>query len=136
NAALALGGMNLAADTMAQYADIPIDHTVLVDFTGLEEIVDSLGGITVNVPTPFTHKDTGKRFEGEMRLNGAEALALSRERYALPGGDFDRNKSQLAVLEGIKNEITSAGVLVNPIKLGGFLKTMGEYVQTDDALTA
>jgi len=100
-------------------------YYVRVNFRGLMDIVDALGGIDVESPMAFTTKPMGSPNddgtgldiqvysfpEGRVHLNGREALAFSRERDSFVDGDNQRGKNQMTVIKGIAAKATSAAVL-------------------------
>ncbi len=102
---------------------IETDNYVRVNFAGLIEIVDALGGIDIHSDYTFTTKamvipghDERIRFsfnEGDIHLNGEEALAFSRERYSFSDGDNQRGKNQMTVIKGIVKKASSKAVLSN-----------------------
>src|SRR5699024_229321 len=69
NAALAFGGPGLAVSTVEDYTGVPVDHVALIDFDGIEGLVDTLGGVDVQVPLSF--EADGHQFtEGTQTLDG------------------------------------------------------------------
>ncbi len=103
-----LYGVNETVTNVSNYFDVDIDYYVRVNFTSLVDIVDAIGGIEADNPTAF-----GDFAEGTIHLDGEEALAFSRERYAFASGDRERGRNQMRVLTGIINKITSVSVLSN-----------------------
>jgi LCP family protein required for cell wall assembly len=100
NHAYAFGGTEMAMATVENFLDIPIDYYIKINMESFKEIVDSVGGITVN--NPFQFSGGGYTFnEGEITLNGAQALAYSRMRYKDPRGDFGRQDRQKQVIMGV-----------------------------------
>ena len=91
NAALAFGGPAGAVRALSAFAGVPITHYVELRFEQLVELVDRLGGVTVDVPEGFTSDTSGITLAaGTQTLNGEEALAFARERHAVSSGDFSR----------------------------------------------
>lgn len=82
------GGKELTIETVEGFLDIPIDYFVTVNFDGFISIVDLLGGVTVDVPFDFNDINAKwERFyftEGEMELDGEEALVYARMRKKDP----------------------------------------------------
>jgi LCP family protein required for cell wall assembly len=100
NHAYAFGGTDMAMATVENFLDIPIDYYIKVNMESFKEIVDAVGGITVTNPFAFT--DGGYTFnEGEIQLDGAQALAYSRMRKQDPRGDFGRQDRQKQVIMGV-----------------------------------
>ena len=119
NAAYAFGGPTLAIQTVEQVTGIPVNHVIVVDFSTFEEVIDALGGVTVDVPRKILSnkfecpKSTpaecerwpGWRFDkGEQEFNGKRALIYSRirENQLNPNeSDFTRGERQQAVIEAM-----------------------------------
>ncbi|WP_394215564.1 LCP family protein [Brachybacterium vulturis] len=135
NSALAYGGVGLAVTTVENFTGVPIDHVALIDFDGIEGLVDTLGGVDVQVPEDFTAG--GHRFtEGVQTLDGEEALTFVRERKQFAEGDFQRNRNQQAVLKGITEKLISGETLSDPGKLAGTIESISPFLTTDDGLSA
>ena len=136
NAAYAFGGPTLALKTVESVTGLPINHVIVVDFGTFEEVVDTLGGVTVNVPHPILSnkfecpKHTqaqcarwpGWRFrKGEQTMDGHQALIYSRvrENQLNPReSDFTRGERQQAVIQAIADEVTSFGTFVKAPFIG------------------
>ncbi|MCM2676264.1 LCP family glycopolymer transferase [Alkalicoccobacillus plakortidis] len=128
----AFGGVDMAVDTVENLLQIPIDHYAIAKFDGLKDIVDSLGGIDVDVAFTFDFTEKGKTLhftEGPSHLNGEEALAYSRERKnPKAGGDFGRGQRQQQVIESIINDAASISSIQNYDKL---FESLGGNLRTD-----
>lgn len=136
NAALDQGGMPKMVSTIEENFDTRVDEVALVDFAGFEGLTDALGGVTVNVPMAFTAQG-GQHFEaGPQKMNGEQALAFVRERYAFQDGDYQRVRNQRAYLQAMLNKLVSAGTLTNPVKLNQVVKQISPYLTVSDGLTA
>ena len=106
-------GTKCVIDTIEQLTEIKIDYYVKINFKGVVNLVDSLGGIDVNVPKKFCEQDSNRRFgkyeicldKGQQHLNGEQALALARHRHTLQRGDIDRTKNQQLVVEAIARKL-------------------------------
>ena len=89
---------------------IDIDYYLRVNFTSVVDIVNALGGVSVN--SIYSFRAGGHTFNKGMNdINGAQALSFVRERYSLPGGDFDRIKNQQALISGIIDKATSPTII-------------------------
>lgn len=101
-------------DTVGELLDIDIDYYMEVNFLGVVEIVDAIGGIVVNNPVEFVGQ-TASGIRGEFTVlvpagenvpcDGQMALAFARERHAMPNGDFDRQKHQQEVIARIAEKL-------------------------------
>jgi LCP family protein required for cell wall assembly len=140
NAAYAWGGIPLVVQTVEHYTGIRIDHVVLIDFAGFKEIVDALGGITINVDQSFTsthslNANSIRHFDkGSQQMDGAAALDYARERYAFNDGDFARIRHQQQVIKAILDKASSGGLLTNPARLNSFLRATAHAVAVDETL--
>ncbi len=110
----AWGGTNCVVKTVENLTGIKINYYMKINFRGVVDLVDKLGGITVDVPVQFcesnSHRWTGKEWQiclnpGVQTLNGEQALALSRHRKTLPLGDFQRGQNQQLVVEAMLNKL-------------------------------
>lgn len=127
NAAYAYGGAPLAIETVEDLLDIPIDHYATVNMDGMADLIEAVGGVTVN--NAFAFDLNGEHFdEGVLDLNGVRAVEYARMRYEDPRGDYGRQERQREVLELLFNKITSVGTLSNYQDL---LDVLGENGRTD-----
>ena len=108
NAAYANGGAELAISTIQKMMNIHIDRYVMVNMQGLQQLVDAVGGITVNntlgFPISIADQEEFNKISigvGEQTLNGEEALVYSRMRYQDPEGDYGRQKRQREVIQKV-----------------------------------
>lgn len=134
NAALAQGGVPLAVSAVSAYTGVPIDHAALIDFEGIQGLVDELGGVEVRVDRTFDAD--GIHFSsGLQKMDGRTALVYVRQRKQLPDGDFGRNRHQQALLAALADKIISADTLSNPLKIKSLVDTAAPYLTIDDGLT-
>ena len=106
-------------DTVGDLLDIDIDYYMEVNFLGVVEIVDAIGGIVVNNPVEFVGQ-TASGIRGEYTVlvpagenvvcDGEMALAFARERHAMPNGDFDRQQHQQEVIARIAEKLLAMDV--------------------------
>ncbi len=129
NAAFSFGGAKLQIETVEQFLGIDVDHVAIVDFTGFEDLIDAVGGVEVNVPNKLCTDISGgagggqggytlRLGKGENTLDGEQALVYARTRepsecpgtgtsaYTLGYNDYDREKAQQDVINGIKGRLT------------------------------
>ena len=113
NSSLEVGGIDLATRTVESLLGAHIDHTVMLDFHGFKLLTDGLGGIDVNVTTPFqsTHETQHVFTAGVNHLDGQAALEFVRERYAFVDGDYQRVRNQQTFLRAILARLTAGGAL-------------------------
>jgi LCP family protein required for cell wall assembly len=122
------GGLDAAgallADILTQVTGIEIHHVISIDFDGFRDMVDAVGGVTVDNPTEFSYTLTPAKHAagdwsdgtfpaGEIHLNGDEALAYSRARYtSVPSesNDFARSVRQSRVLGAMRAAAGGGGI--------------------------
>lgn len=150
-------GVNLGptylANTIESEYGVPIHYWAKINFQGIKDLVDSLGGITVNVTTPFSgyygvadsggycvdgpHQlDDGAycRYTfaaGNQWMDGSTALAYARIRKTdgAEGGDFARSDRQSNIVSAAITTIKTGGNLFKPNKLDSFLRIAGNNLR-------
>lgn len=106
-------GVDVSMDTLAMLYDVPVDYYFRVNFTGFRDVVDALGGVTVNSEYDFTAVEGTHFNAGSNELNGEQALRFARERYAFAAGDRQRGKNQIEVIKAIIRKAASPAILTN-----------------------
>lgn len=124
NAAYAYGGPALAIKTINSNFGTNIRNYVTIDFFGLKDLVDKVGGITIDVKS-YEVKESGVSKPGLQTLNGQQALAYSRIRY-VGNADYERTERQRRVLNELFKKVKAQGAA----KLPGFVSTLLPYVET------
>ena len=113
NAAYANGGAELTAETLENLTAVRINDYVVVNFGGVEEIVDAMGGITLEVDNPIQVGIDGRRVSipaGTQELDGPQALAYVRYRGG-PTADIGRIGRQQKFLRELVRESTAPAKL-------------------------
>ncbi|MBQ5852439.1 MAG: LCP family protein [Lachnospiraceae bacterium] len=126
-------GVECSMETISKLYNTPIDFYVKLNFTSVKDLVDALGGITVESDVSFSSTYTADGSmasftKGKNRLNGNQALAFCRERKALAEGDRGRGKHQQEVINGIIDKLSSPAILTNYNKV---LNAIKENTVTD-----
>lgn len=111
-------GTNTTKRTVEQLLGVEINYTFKVGFDAVTELVDAVGGVDVTVAPGyavdhFACMHNLSVHEGVNHLNGEQALAFARERYAYTEGDRQRTKNQQLVLMGIVDKITNPSIVQN-----------------------
>ncbi|MFI2634873.1 LCP family protein [Streptomyces collinus] len=118
NAAYAEDGPELLVRTVEANTGLHIDHYVEIGFAGFANIVDAVGGVEMNIPQDIKDTKSGADLKkGTQTLDGEQALAFVRTRYALQGSDLDRTKNQQKFLSALANQVATPGTVLNPFKL-------------------
>lgn len=126
-----LGGPGLMVRTVEQLTGVAMDGYVLTGFAGFQDLVNAVGGIGVNVPypmnDPFSHADFRPGME---HMLGRNALAFTRDRHDVPGGDFGRSMNQgrmlIAALRQLKLDVAK-----NPGAILTWLAAGAKVLDTD-----
>lgn len=145
-------GAKSSSDMVSKILGVDIHYYVSIDFVGFKELVDALGGVTVDVTKdlydPYYPKDvftadggykktdaytTVSIKVGKQTMNGETALKYARSRETT--SDFDRARRQQEILVAIKQKAFSAGVLANPKKVTDIFSALGNHIKTSLGLT-
>lgn len=112
NHAYAFGGMEMSMNTVENLLGIPIDYVLKVNMESFVNIIDIVGGITVE--NEFDFNLEGEHFSaGQLKLNGEKSLKYVRMRYDDPSGDFGRQNRQKQVIQGVLRESLSLKTVWN-----------------------
>jgi len=133
NAAYAFGGPTLLIQTVEQLTEVRIDHYVAIDFEGIIQVTDDLGGVDVVVAEttsngPYTFP------AGVNHLDGDQARWYLGQRYGLPGGDFDRVRRQQQYLQAVFTQMLGTNVFTDAGRLDSALRAVTGAVAVDDEL--
>lgn len=135
NATFGRGDAPLLVQTLESMTDLRIDHYIEVSFLGFKEMVDALGGVEIctkrKINDPKSHLVLPA---GTHRLDGITALKYVRTRYFDGMGDLGRMQRQQQFIAAMIREASSAGVLLNPVKLIKFINAALGSVTTDPGL--
>ncbi|MGC9378563.1 LCP family protein [Streptomyces sp. MH13] len=118
NAAYAEDGPELLVRTIEHNTGLRLDHYVEIGFAGFANIVDAVGGVEMDIPQDIKDTKSGADLKkGKQTLNGEDALAFVRTRYALAGSDLDRTKNQQKFLSALASQVATPSTVLNPFKL-------------------
>ncbi len=136
NAAFSYGGPALYVDTIESFAGIRIDHLAVIDWEGFKGLTEAIGGVDVTVPETVTDTSTGRVWpEGQVHLEGENALAYVRQRYGLPNGDFDRINRQQNFLRAVLKKTLSNGTALDPIRLSKVVSSLTAQLTLDSTFS-
>jgi polyisoprenyl-teichoic acid--peptidoglycan teichoic acid transferase len=138
------GAGALTAQTLTEVTGLQIDHWISIDFGGFRDMVDAVGGVTIDNPVAFdytTHEDlheagiwnAGSFPAGEQHLNGEQALAYTRARYTsvvAESSDYARSVRQARILNAMRAKLGDGGIGSIPPGLG-LMDAMEGRVRTD-----
>ncbi|WP_276958376.1 LCP family protein [Faecalibaculum rodentium] len=123
-----LHGPETTEMTLEKLFDTSINYNVRVNFSSLVNVVDELGGVQVYNPEAFTSLSGPTFQQGDITLNGQQALAFVRERYAFTDGDRARGRNQMRVLTAIINKMISPKILTN---FTGIMSSLSSSFETN-----
>ena len=125
-------GVDKSMATLEKLYGIEIPFYARVNFTSLITMVDSMGGIDVESEYAFTTNGDGGAVinvqQGTNHFNGKQALAFARERYNVPGGDNQRGKDQMAVIQAMFKKMITPEMLV---KAPSLISEVSDSVETN-----
>lgn len=149
------GGLTLTKAIIEDTVGLPMHYSLVVDFSVFEEVINLVGGVTVQVPVAFTDPEfpvEGKedetcpgdpkfscRYEsihfdsGVQQMDGSRALKYVRSRLAVgdEGGDFARARRQQEVLLALKQKLTSPSVWLSPRRLRQLFLSFEKAIDSD-----
>jgi len=142
NAANVYGGVALAEQTVANTLAAPINYYIDTNFSGLKDIVDAVGGLTIDVKAKLVdseypcadnqYKSCGLDIEpGVQHMDGARVLQYVRCRKGTCGNDFGRAARQQEVLGLLKPKLLDFSLVWHPIKLSRIVSALHQSMQTD-----
>lgn len=126
------GGTDMTVETVENLLDIPVDYYVELNFQAFIEVIDTLDGVTVDVPYTFSEQDSDDNQnaitieEGVQTLNGEEALAFARTRKH--DNDIKRGERQQQIIKAIAKKGVSPSALP---KYGQLIDDVGENMKTN-----
>jgi len=153
NAAYQFGGPALTVRTLEALTDVKINHIAIVDFNRFRDLIDEIGGVTIDVPKPIWSNKfdcpfsaakcrtwNGWHFaKGSQHMNGKRALIYTRirENRLDPGeNDLTRATRQQQVIQAISSKLASVGTFLDMPFIGGDLMkpvatdmSAGDFIQ-------
>lgn len=134
NSAIEYGGYDQVISIVNNLFDIKISYYAFIYFSGFKDLVDKLGGVTVEVPEGTYYRGVSVPAGDAVKINGKEALVLARCRHGNPPdqgayamGDYQRTLNQRNLIKAIAKEILSKNVTEYPSLISG----LSECVETN-----
>lgn len=149
------GGLTFAKQMVSNVTGLPVDYALVIDFSGFQDIIDTIGGVDVTIDNPFTdtkYPVTGRENDlcggditfacryktisftkGITHMNGTTALEFARSREGDNGEntDFARNVRQQKIISEVSKKVLSFGTIINPVKDYKILLAVKASVETD-----
>lgn len=127
NHAYAFGGADMTIATVEELLGVEMDYYVRMNMSGLQELVDQIGGITVGNDIAWEDGKYDFGF-GPTEMDGDKTMHYVRMRKQDPDGDFGRTKRQRQVIQGIVDKGASVGSIT---KIDGMIDIMGNNMATN-----
>lgn len=133
NAAYAYGNSEAAVHAVDKLLNIKLDGYLLVNMSGLKQLVNAVGGVDVKSPLTFDYEGYSFTEGKTYHMDGAQALQFSRMRYDDPQGDYGRQIRQQLVIESVINKLKNdpSSVLSND-----FLNAVSDNVRSNISLNS
>lgn len=125
-------GINETVATVEEFTGIDINYYVKVNYSTVIKLVDAIGGIDIDSPFAFSTHGMRAKYtfrQGLNHLDGAQALAYSRERYSFNEGDLQRNKNQQMILEAIIEKAANSETILS--EYTSILNAIKDNIETD-----
>lgn len=131
-------GIKYLSDKVSEITGQSIDHYMVIDFDGFQDIINILWGIDIDVPESLTDKEYPDNNWGYTTFHvtkwpqvfdGATALKYARSRHST--SDFDRSNRQQLIIKAIKEKATSLWIIANPLKIGEIYNAIISHLDTD-----
>ncbi|MDD3793658.1 MAG: LCP family protein [Candidatus Gracilibacteria bacterium] len=135
-------GMEMLEKKISEITGEKIDHYINIDFNGFKEIIDTIGGINIEIPENFVdyqYPDGNGSYKtlvfkkGIWLFDGENALKYVRSRHST--SDFDRSLRQQKVINAIKEKLTAGYFFSSPMKIKELYDVFNKNVKTDIGLS-
>lgn len=136
NVALAYGGLACVVQTVSELTGLSIPFAAKIEFNGVIEMSNAIGGVTVCVASPIRDGQIGLNLEaGQQTLQGWNALMFLRSRYGVNGGtDLARISNQQVFMSALVRQAKDRDTLGDPIKVYGLAKAAVDNMQVSNSL--
>ena len=137
NATIANGGPGCTLMTIEQLTGLKIPYLAMIEFNGVIEMSNAIGGVDVCVAKEINDPYTQTYLQpGKYTLQGKAALQFLRTRHGVgDGSDLSRISNQQVFLTSLVRKIKSAGVLGNPVQLYSLANAAARNMQLSESLT-
>ncbi len=127
-------GLEYAKSVFSDISGVPIHFAVIVNFKAFKDLINSLGGVELNLQKSFVEAVPFEEGSislpaGRQTIDGETALLYARARMS--SSDFDRSKRQQEIIKAIYGKIAKTGIILNPYRLDKLLDIMEANIRTD-----
>lgn len=127
------GGPEAVVEALRRTYGLPVNHYAKISFGGFLDVVETLGGVTIELDEPLVDRKSGAEFTepGVYEMDPVEALSYVRSRI---GSDYARIGRQQTFIRAVLSELTETGNLSNPAQLLRLVDDVTSNLTTDDGL--
>ncbi|WP_240136708.1 LCP family protein [Streptomyces sp. MUM 178J] len=138
NSVYTSAGPACVVKTVEQMSGVRIDHYMEIDFAGFKDLVDAIGGVTVELEEPIHDRHTGLNLAaGPQKLDGADSLKFVRTRHGIgDGSDLGRIGLQQQFLTALLSEVKEQDLLGSPTKTYKIADSATRSLTTDSELAS
>jgi LCP family protein required for cell wall assembly len=136
NTSIQHGGPGCSVATWEELTGVPIDHFMMIDFAGVVDMADAVGGVPVCVDNNIADKKSGLRLaKGESVVKGERALQWLRTRHGFEdGSDIGRTHAQHQYMNSMVRQLKAGTKLTDPGKMRGLAEAATEALTVDEGL--
>jgi LCP family protein required for cell wall assembly len=126
-------GPEAVVEALGRTYGLTVNHFAQISLGGFIDVVDTLGGVTIELEEPLVDRKSGAQFAepGEYEMDPVEALSFVRSRI---GSDYARMDRQQTFIRAVLEELTATGNLANPARLLRLVEDVSTHLTTDQAL--
>jgi LCP family protein required for cell wall assembly len=137
NSSIAYGGVACTHLTVEKFTGLDIPFVALIDFKGVIEMSNAVGGVEVVIDKPISDAYSNFYIDaGTHNLQGTQALAFLRTRHGIgDGSDLARISNQQAFLMSLFDKIKQDGTLNNPIRLYSLSSAAARNMKLSESIT-
>lgn len=127
------GGPEAVVEALGRTYGLPVNHYAQISLGGFIDVVETLGGVTIELEEPLVDRKSGAEFTeaGVYDMDPAEALSFVRSRV---GSDYARIERQQTFIRAVLAEANEAGTLANPTQLFRLVEDVTSNLTTDERL--
>jgi len=119
-------GAELTERTVAALTGVRFDGTATLNYQGLRQVTDAVGGVEVCLPDRVSSRHTGREYPtGCQHLDGARALDLLRQRVGMPEGAHDRDRNAQRFVKALLQKLRDPAIADNPGRIAEILAAAG-----------
>lgn len=137
NSSIGYGGVACTHLTVQSLTGLEIPYVAMIDFKGVIDMSNAVGGVEVLIEKPLNDPYTGLNLAAGLNvLQGVDALAFLRARKGIgDGSDLNRISNQQLFLASLFNKVKGEGVLSNPIYLYSLASAAARNMRLSESMS-